>query len=63
MKVEIKNDGYIWITAETPTEAFAIKHLENEAVEKHRRLAQSGDTVALQNVPAIVLDLSVLNHE
>ena len=27
MKAEIRNDGFIWVTAETATEGYALKHL------------------------------------
>jgi hypothetical protein len=27
MKADLRADGFIWIIAETPSEAFALKHL------------------------------------
>jgi hypothetical protein len=53
MKAEIKKDGYIWIIAETPTEAFALKKLTDD-------VEQPPQSIDHKPVP-IVIDCSVLN--
>ena len=54
MKAEIKRDGFVHITAETPAEAFAIKHL----FKHDGRMIQKTEI----EPPPIVVNCEILNE-
>jgi hypothetical protein len=55
MKAEIKKDGFIWITAEDATEAFALNHLV--PVGDKAEVCKECNQVKIP----VVIDASVLN--
>lgn len=57
MKAEIRKDGHLWIIAETPTEAFAIKHL---FPLNDKRCKECGK---IESLSRLILDESVLMDE
>jgi len=52
MKAEIEKEGFIRITAETPVEAFAIKHIIENYTKK-------GEAMRKTDCP-VIFDMSIL---
>jgi len=55
MKAEIKKDGYIHITAETATEAFALKHILGKTQKVPNNMVKP-----LLKAPPVLFNLAIV---